>query len=610
MEDIKTHIKKASQLQASEMSPLLLECIEMVKESEFLGDEDTASSLIAIIKNTSDTSSTSRAALQLVADIARVESNRPLFKDEALMRQLLDYLTSDSPEVTLQAVRCLANICAENPETCDMFLHLGGIEKIVTKAKEIENSNDDEWKKIVPSACACIRNLISSNDTLQDKFLENDTLALLWRYAIRYHATDLNITTYAISGISSLTDSSGGLQKLEDSRIMEEIHNMLVQKQLDDDVIKVLLEEMLTGYGSQENTRVILCKIGYVGTLCNIIEERRNFSEKVCTDTLMKDMADLVVMLTSGEESFPLMQQKEKMFLSRISRWIASPNSHIQVSSGLVLGNYARSEETCQEIMANQIHENLINVIKENIDNDDSTDDEDSKKFFDKLQSYASCLRNLTIPVENKPKLIEAGLHHLAICLIKKPSLGVQFKGLGILRLLIQGNADITTTILSDKDLVAKINELSEVSAVTSVPSEAQRLMAGLLKYNTDDQTLKSALMAGAFKPVLCLLKSDHVLMQNEGLVGLIIAVANLSDCLPLLTEHEVLEKVINLMNTSGVQTQTLFNCITFLQAVSSLDGGLVHLKSLNVTNVLENLNSHSEEIIRSKVIETLSIVQ
>ena len=355
----------------------------------------------------------------------------------------------------------------------------------------------------------------------------------------------------------------------------------------------------------------MLCKCGYISVLCDFIENRRNFTEVECNDGVMKECSELVVMLTSGEESFAVLQENEKDFLSRVSTWISSSNNHIQVSAGLILGNYARSEETCHEIMENKIHENLINAMREAMTNKTDTGDEkEEKQYYDRLQSYASCLRNLTIPVENKPKLIEAGLHKLAMDLIKEPSMGVQFKGLGILRLLVQGNAEITTPIMSDDDLVKKIGELSDVSAVTSIPSEAQRLMASLLKFNSNPDDLRHVISLGALKPVLCLLKSDHVLMQNEGLVGLIIAVANLVDCLAQLKEYEVLPKVLKLMESAGVETQTLYNCITFLQAVSSLEGGVDELKSRNVSEVLDKLKSHSEDIIKSKVTETLSLLQ
>ena len=81
-------------------------------------------------------------------------------------------------------------------------------------------------------------------------------------------------------------------------------------------------------------------------------------------------------------------------------------------------------------------------------------------------------------------------------------------------------------------------------------------------------------------------------------------------DCLPSLVEHGVVEGVVKLLGSPGVETQTVFNCITFLQAVSSLDGGMVELKERCVVDVLEKLKEHSEDIIKNKVTETLALLQ
>ena len=45
----------------------------------------------------------------------------------------------------------------------------------------------------------------------------------------------------------------------------------------------------------------------------------------------MKQCAELMVLLSSGEESFTTLQAVEKDFLSSISTWISSVNAEIQV---------------------------------------------------------------------------------------------------------------------------------------------------------------------------------------------------------------------------------------------------------------------------------------
>ena len=76
---------------------------------------------------------------------------------------------------------------------------------------------------------------------------------------------------------------------------------------------------------------------------------------------------------------------------------------------------------------------------------------------------------------------------------------------------------------------------------VLSIPSEAQRLMAALLKFNDNTEDVRAVIAAGGLKPVVCLLSSEHVLMQNEGLVGLIIATGAFLSSFFLLSEFTFL---------------------------------------------------------------------
>lgn len=593
MSQLKDLIKTISN-NPTESSETVNKCIELVADEFILDGEDVAN-LNNVITGSVDSSSDIVLLLQLVADINKYESNRTDFTDKALLMKVIELLMSNSPGVSLQAIRCLGNICAENEGACNLFHECGGIEKIVAKGEFILKSDDEEWIKIIPNACACIRNMVINNETVHAKFLDNNALIVLWKFLEKFHATNSVIAKIAISGIEALADSESGLQHLEKEKVFTSMNDLLLI--CSDEILQTLLQEMLLDYGKKEASAGILCKCGFVPTLCQLIEKRPNYNEVECKDPAFKELADLVVLLTSAEEGFTFV---EPDFLSRLSRWIECPNIHLQVSAGLILGNYARSDEKCEKIVSNKIHENLIKVMKEHLDNE---------AFFDRFQSYGSCLRNLAIPAQTKSVLIADGLHLLAVELVKKPSLGVQLKGLGIIRLLTQGNASITTPLLIDNEFVSKVCELSDVSCVTSVPSEAQRLMASLFKHNGTEEHIRNAISLGGFKPVLALLNSDHVIMQNEGLVGLIIAIANVPDCLPSVKENKILSKVTELMRSPEVQTQTLFNCITLTQAVLSLDSGIDALKEHDIVETFNGIKEHKEEIIRNKVVETLGLL-
>ena len=49
-----------------------------------------------------------------------------------------------------------------------------------------------------------------------------------------------------------------------------------------------------------ENSRLMLCKCGAVKIISDLVEARENYKEIECTDNILKKMADMVVLLTSG----------------------------------------------------------------------------------------------------------------------------------------------------------------------------------------------------------------------------------------------------------------------------------------------------------------------
>ena len=103
MGDTKELIKQVEENTSEEH---LLKCIDSVKANEpWEADEECAKCLINKVTG-EDNSGVTKHVLKLIADIARAEGNRPLFKDEALTHKLITHLTSDSPEVML----CLYNL--------------------------------------------------------------------------------------------------------------------------------------------------------------------------------------------------------------------------------------------------------------------------------------------------------------------------------------------------------------------------------------------------------------------------------------------------------------------------------------------------------------------
>jgi len=564
-------------------------------EEEVVVTTEEADKLKQLFKNDSD----KVKLLELIADLSRVESNRQKFTDKTFFEDLLTFVNNDKPDLVLQAIRCLCNISAENEDAKSIFCEFEGVKKLLSKAEEIIDKDDAAWDNLVCPACSCIQNLVVDSETVHKAFLNENAMNVLWRYLAKFHSKDTKIASVTLSGLSSLGENDYGLQNLYDSGVLKLVVKLL--NVASDETAKLIFQNLLKEVSNQEPGKKFLNQCDSFTEISKIIENRANFKETEIDD-VTKEMADFVVVLTSGEESFNVLKKSDPDFLKRFSSWIQSPNKHIQVSAGLALGNYARDEETCNDIVRIGIHENLINVMTENLKDE---------SFSDRAQAYGACLRNLCIPVHNKKILYKAGLHTMAISYImESDSLAAQFKALAILRLLVQDNIELSSSICLNKALVDKVLELAGTSVVSSVPAESQRLLAAAIKYSSSEVTIKGILKSDTvLDTILALLLSEHTIMQSEGLIALIMIAANMPDCIDLFKEKECVPKVFTLLKKPEVQAQTCFNGLTCFQAVMSIKGGKDLLVSNGVDEVFEILSKHGEDIIKNKASETKELL-
>lgn len=565
------------------------QCLEILEKEVSEIDDDDVAHLTTILNNNK-----SEKVFQLIAELAKKEQkNRVQLAKEDLMKMLVVSLIDSELKDTYQILRSLCNICADNDVGSQMFSKVGGVSVMYEKASKVLHS--DDWDSIMFPACMCIQNIVSDSDLIKEEFLKAGYFTLLRQLLHRYEANEKNFKV-TVSGISLLADSDLGIELLGCSGILEDIWKIM--KNCEDNFKKIIMVELLNDLGKKENAIELLCKFGGVLTLMELVEAHGAFQETDSADVVFKEMVDLIVIM-SGDESFITLLENEDL-LNKFANWIKSCNKHVQISAGLMLGNYARSEDTCDRLIKMGIHVSLITEINQNLEKDD---------YEDRFQAFASCLRNLCIPVGCKQLLVKAGLADTAVELIKKTGLSVQFKALAILRLLVQNQNDLAVKLCNDGELLKKIKLLSDVTMVSSTPAEAQRLMAAIIKYANQEAPIRAALSYECIGSVNYLLSSDHMLMQNEGLIALIMIVANVNDCVELIKKAGSIERLMKIIKQDDVQPQTLFNSLTLIQATASLNGGKDLLEEFEVYKVLDLLKNHSEQIINNKVNETLTVI-
>lgn len=250
-----------------------------------------------------------------------------------------------------------------------------------------------------------------------------------------------------------------------------------------------------------------------------------------------------------------------------------------------------------------------------------------------KLQhALLSTLRNLVIPKANKKAVIDAGLVEVALPMLldveHQPP--VVFKLLGTMRMVVDGQETLAKELLENGLLIGRLVEWSTAQDVTggAVNGESSRLMAWLVKHaflkkfrregdgeskekmeelnKGEIKALKEFVrVAGAVNSMVEMLKSQHLVMQNESLVALTIIVSflrgdgeSLKEVERILVEANVGGNLAAFMrNQSETMTKEIVDNLKTLLEVLGRGSEAVreHLKSQKVEEELKNIPVHVE---------------
>uniref|UniRef100_A0A803V248 Uncharacterized protein n=1 Tax=Ficedula albicollis TaxID=59894 RepID=A0A803V248_FICAL len=141
-------------------------------------------------------------------------------------------------------------------------------------------------------------------------------------------------------------------------------------------------------------------------------------------------------------------------------------------------------------------------------------------------QAALSALQNLAVPAVSKVQLLEEGIAERIEALLRSESPPVQFKLLGTLRMLADGQADAAEILGQDPQLLSRLVQWCSASDHSGICGEANRLLASILHHNRSQEVVKAIQAAQGVKHLVSMTTSEHAAMQNEALNALAIASA------------------------------------------------------------------------------------
>lgn len=495
-----------------------------------------------------DKSSLSCQVALLVAETAREASVREPCIEAGLVKVLVPHLSSSDPEMLLNTGRAIGRICFDNSYQQDQLVQSGVIPRLVSIIQEYPDND--------PLINVCLLALcnLADIDSARDALAQQDIAEVLIFQLKR--APDAERRHVILEILASLGESDSLKLQFAESRVPE------------------ALSEMISSLQGGSNPH----------DLCSI-----------------KIASNLIVSLLLGDESMQkCFAEGSGLVYQDVLSWLQSSNLQLQLSGALAIANFARNDSNCVKMLDLGVVPHILTLLERHVDQGDVS-----------IQHAGlSALRNLAIPASNKVRMLEDGVAERIKTLLRSDMPPVQFKLLGTLRMLVDGQEEAALVLGRDAELLTQIMDWCETKEHGGVKGEASRLLAALIRHSRSPEVVGAVAKAGGVQHLISMATSEHVIMQNEALVALAIASAvDVESMKAPFKEAELLPMLQKMLEDPVAAVEVKFSALGLICSLAQ-SGMAEELNSCNIKESLHKLADDKSAKVASQATSILAILE
>ncbi|KAM9848081.1 rap1 GTPase-GDP dissociation stimulator 1 [Aulostomus maculatus] len=511
--------------------------------------EITKSGILPTLAQALRTKSSLSCQVALVlAEMAREAVVREPCIEAGLVKVLVPHLNCNNQEMLLNTGRAIGRICFDNPYQQDQLVQSGVIPRLVTIMREYPEND--------PLVNVCLLALcnLADMDSAREALTEQDMADILIFQLKR--APDAERRHVILEILSSLGESDTLKLQFAESKVPE------------------ALSEMIWGLQGGSDPH----------DLCSI-----------------KIASNLIVSLLLGDESMQkCFGEGSGTVYQDVLSWLQSSNTQLQLSGALAIANFARNDNNCVKMLDLGVVPHILTLLEQHVDEGDVS----------VQHAGLSALRNLAIPVTNKVRMLDDGVTERIKSLLRSDMPPVQFKLLGTLRMMVDGQEEAALVLGRDGMLLSRVIEWCDAKDHAGVRGEASRLLAALIRHSHSPEVVRAVTQADGIQHLISMATSEHVIMQNEALVALAIASAiDIGLMKEPFQEAELLLKLKKMLEESGGAVEVKFSALGLICSLANTHMMKEELDSVNMKESVSKLTDHSSSKLASQASSILAIL-
>ncbi|NXI06714.1 GDS1 protein, partial [Irena cyanogastra] len=505
-------------------------------------------------------------AAHVLSEITKNEEMKKPCIEADLVLTLIPLLESTDQEMLLHAGRAIGRICYDNCGLQEELVKVG----------------------VIPSLVRILTD-----------YAESEPLVHVALLAL-YNLADLDSAKEALSMTKVADQLVKQLRRAESHERLEIVFEVL-QALAENDALKVQLVDA----GVPEVLSEILLRL-----------QGSSQAEDTC---IVKAASDLIVSLLLGGNKGNITGQVHKESTSKTIVWISARCENSQGKDSLNSGFASlvsiimfltsltclvlplSSDGNCLRMFQLGVIHQLLDLLEKQVQSGDTS----------VQQAALSALQSLTIPVVSKVQMLEEGVAERIEALLRSESPPVQFKLLGTLRMLADGQADAAEVLGQDPLLLNRLVQWCSESDHSGICGEANRLLASILHHNRSQEVVKAIHAAQGVKHLVSMTTSEHAAMQNEALNALAIASAiDLETLEESFKECQLVQSLHKLLRDDNTSPEVKYNSMGLLCRLLNSGDLRQEIEEDKIKDTLEQLCSHSNADVVKEATTTLQVLR
>ncbi|XP_034408252.1 rap1 GTPase-GDP dissociation stimulator 1, partial [Cyclopterus lumpus] len=485
----------------------------------------------------------------VVAEMAREAAVREPCIEAGLVKVLVPHLSSSNQEMLLNTGRAIGRICFDSSCQQGQLVQSGVVPRLVSIIRE---------------------------------YPENEPL--------------VNVCLLALCNLADMDSAREALADLDVAGILT-----FQLKRAPDAERRHIILEILGSLGESDTLKLQFAESGVPEALSAMIQGLQGGSDPhdLCS---IKIASNLIVSLLLGDESMQkCFGEGSGLVYQDVLSWLQSHNTQLQLSGALAVANFARNDSNCVKMLDLGVVPHILSLLEQHVDEGDVS----------VQHAGLSALRNLAIPASNKVRMLEDGVTERIKTLLRSDMPPVQFKLLGTLRMMVDGQEEAALVLGRDAVLLGRVMEWCEAKDHAGVRGEASRLLAALIRHSRSPEVVHAVAKADGVRHLISMATSEHVIMQNEALVALAIASAiDIESVKDPFREAELLPMLKKMLEDPAGAVEVKFSALGLICSLANSSVMKLELNSVHMKESLSTLTDHSSSKLASQassILATLS---